>query len=105
MARNVEENVYVTIAFSRDSIAWNGLQREAADLDISVAHLIKVLLADRVLALQGHGKHLWFPRESGKEQPGTTPMGGQPEQEPQTQREEQISRHAAAASAAQYWNE
>lgn len=104
MARNVEENVYTTIAFSRDSITWNGLQHEAADLDISVAHLIKLLLADRVLALQGHGKHLWFPRESGKGQPGTVPTT---QQKPglQTQQEGQISRHAAAASAAQYWNE
>lgn len=102
MARNVEENVYITIAFSRGSTTWNDLQREATDLDISVAHLIKVLLADRTLALQGHGKHLWFPRESTKEQPVTTSLA-QPEQRSHRQQEGQISR-SAAASAAQYWN-
>jgi hypothetical protein len=100
MARNVEENVYVTIAFSRDSTTWKDLRREANELDISVAHLIKILLADRILALQGHGKHLWFPRESTPAQPGATL-----EQRSQPQREGQISRRAAAASAAQYWNE
>jgi hypothetical protein len=104
MARNVEENVYVTIAFSRDSSTWNNLQREATDLDISVAHLIKVLLSDRVLALQGHGKNLWFPREGTKGPSGTAPMG-EPDQRSPTQRDEQISRHNAAASAAHYWNE
>ncbi len=104
MARNVEENVYITIAFARDSTTWNDLQREATDLDISVAHLIKVLLADRVLALQGHGKHLWFPRESTKGRPGTAPLAVR-EEGSQSQREGQISRRTAAASAAQYWNE
>ena len=103
MSRNVEENVYVTIAFSRDSTTWNGLQREATDLDISVAHLIKVLLADRTLALQGHGKHLWFPRENAKGQPGVV-SPAQPELGAQPQHVGQISR-SAAASAAQYWNE
>lgn len=103
MARNVEENVYVTIAFSRDSTTWHDLQREATDLDISVAHLIKVLLADRALALQGHGKHLWFPRGSIKGQPGAAPLA-QSEQGSQPQMKSQISR-SAAASAAQYWNE
>lgn len=104
MARNVEENVYVTIAFSRDSATWHDLQREATDLDISVAHLIKVLLADRTLALQGHGKCLWFPRESAKGQSGASTLA-QPEQRSHRQQEGQISRSAAAASAAQYWNE
>lgn len=104
MARNIEENVYVTIAFSRDSIAWKSLQREAADLDISIAHLIKVLLADRTLAFQGHGKHVWFPREGMKGQPDVPPPSV-PEREPRPGKENQISRRAAAASAAQYWNE
>lgn len=104
MARNVEENVYVTIAFSRDSTVWHDLQREAMALDISVAHLMKVLLADRILALQGHGKQLWFPRESTKGLPGAAPLT-QPEQVSKPQQEGQIPRRAAAASAAQYWNE
>ena len=47
MPRNVEENIYVTISLARDSPAWQRLQREARELDISVPHLIKVLLADR----------------------------------------------------------
>ncbi len=103
MARNVEENVYVTIAFSRDSATWKDLRREAADLDISVAHLIKVLLADRTLVLQGHGKHLWFPQESSKGQLGASPLAyPEPVSQPQ---EAKISRRAAVASAAQYWNE
>ncbi|HEU5381839.1 MAG TPA: hypothetical protein VFV38_40985, partial [Ktedonobacteraceae bacterium] len=72
--------------------------------DISVAHLIKVLLADRILALQGHGKHLWFPRESAKEQPGAASLVRQ-EEALRQQREERPFRRAAAASAAQYWNE
>ncbi|HET8845517.1 MAG TPA: hypothetical protein VFN35_28875 [Ktedonobacteraceae bacterium] len=102
MARNAEENVYITIAFSRDSVTWQDLRREATDLDLSVAHLIKVLLADRTLALQGHGKQLWFPRESIRGSSGTvSPV--QPEQRAHVQQEVQTSRRAA--SAAQYWNE
>lgn len=99
MARNMEENVYITIAFSRNASTWQNLRQEAADLDISVAHLIKVLLADRALALQGHGKHLWFPRESTKREAIPASLAG----ESQLQQEDQISRRAAVASAAQYW--
>ncbi len=102
MSRNVEENVYVTIAFARDSETWRELRHEATDLDISVAHLIKVLLGDRTQALQGHGKHLWFPRRGTPGQAASTPVS-QPEQALQT--EEGKSSRRAAASAALYWNE
>lgn len=102
MSRNVEENVYVTIAFARGSETWKGLQREAADLDISVAHLIKVLLGDRAQALQGHGKHLWFPRGGTPGQTVSTPVSP-PEHALRT--EERQSSRRAAASAAQYWTE
>ncbi|SRR6266567_4677009 len=98
MSRNVEENVYVTIAFARGSETWQDLRREASDLDISVAHLIKVLLGDRTQALQGHGKHLWFPRGQGVSTPASPP-------EHALQTEEGKSSRRAAASAAQYWNE
>jgi len=102
MSRNVEENVYVTIAFARDSETWQDLRREASDLDISVAHLIKVLLGDRTQALQGHGKHLWFPRAGAPGQAASTPVS-LPEQA--LQAEEGKSSRRAAASAALYWNE
>ncbi len=102
MSRNVEENVYVTIAFSRDSATWKDLRHEATDLDISVAHLIKVLLADRALALQGHGKHLWFPRGGVQ---GQSITASAPQPEPVSPSEEKTSRRSAAASAALYWNE
>src|ERR1700730_14870133 len=102
MSRNVEENVYVTIAFARDSETWQDLQREATDLDISVAHLIKALLGDRPQALQVHGKHLGFPRGAVPGQAASTPVS-LPEHALQT--EEGKSSRRAAASAAQYWNE
>ncbi len=102
MSRNVEENVYVTIAFARDSETWKDLRREAMDLDISVAHLIKVLLGDRTQALRRQGKHLWFPRGGTPGQAVSTSVS-QPEQALQTG-ERQSSRRAAA-SAALYWNE
>ena len=102
MSRNVEENVYVTIAFARDSETWQDLRREASDLDISVAHLIKVLLGDRTRALQGHGKHLWFPRAGAPGQAASTPVS-LPEQA--LQAEEGKSSRRAAVSAALYWNE
>ena len=98
MSRNVEENVYITIAFARDSETWQDLRREASDLDISVAHLIKVLLGDRTQALQGHGKHVWFPRGQAVSSPVSLP-------EQASQAEEGKSSRRAAASAALYWNE
>lgn len=101
MPRNGEENIYVTLAFSRTSLVWEQLQREAIALDISLAHLIKVLLADRSAALEGHGKHLWFPRET---QPPSTPSRPTDQQMPSP--ENNPSKHSgAAAAAAQYWDD
>lgn len=104
MPRNAEENVYVTIAFSRNSSTWRQLQQEAAGLDISVAHLIKVLLADRTAALEGQGKQLWFPREVPQVRLQSSPL---PRTEPPPIAVEQdVSRRAAAAaSAASYWED
>lgn len=101
MPRNVEENIYVTLAFSRTSSVWEQLQREANALDLSVAHLIKVLLADRSAALEGHGKHLWFPREMP---PPLAPA--RHTDQPMPSPEKNISRRLeAAAAAAQYWDD
>lgn len=104
MPRNIEENVYITIGFARESPTWQQLLREARDLDISVPHLIKVLLADRTAALEGHGKHLWFPRSMQERQKqladspsiatsSTAVEGGLRERE------------SAAAAAANYWED
>ncbi len=104
MPRNVEENVYVTIGFTRRSPTWQRLQSEAKDLDISVPHLIKVLLADRAAALEGHGKHLWFAREVSAHSTAhtvslpitqTSPPAGDPA----------TKRATAAAAAADYWDD
>ena len=104
MARNVIENVYVTIAFARDSIAWQRLQREADELDISIAHLIKALLADRAVALEGHGKHLWFPREVDTAR--SLPLAHQPSSTPGSQVEDTAPiRLTSAAAAANYWED
>jgi hypothetical protein len=104
MPRNVEENVYVTIAFTRVSSVWKQLQREATDLDIPVAHLIKVLLADRTAAMAGHGKQLWFPRDQMTAQPSVLPLlRTEPSAQP---KEDEVSRRAAAAaSATSYWDD
>jgi hypothetical protein len=104
MPRNIEENIYITIGFARDSPAWQQLQHEARGLDISVPHLIKVLLADRTAALEGHGKNLWFPHEmqtSHKQLP-TLPVAPVP-----TPPMENSSsrRSTAAAAAANYWED
>ena len=104
MARNVEENVYVTIAFARVSSVWKQLQREATDLDISVAYLIKVLLADRAAAMAGHGKQFWFPRDQVTAQPSALPLL-HTEPSPQPEEDEASRRAAAAASAASYWDD
>jgi hypothetical protein len=103
MPRNVEENVYITIGFARESPTWQRLQREARDLDISVPHLIKVLLADRTIALEGHGKHLWFPRGMQARQkqladPSSTMSAHSVEGAVR-------GRETAAAAAANYWND
>jgi hypothetical protein len=104
MPRNMVENVYVTIAFARDSITWQRLQREADELDISIAHLIKTLLADRVVALEGHGKHLWFPREVDTAR--TLPAVPQLSPPSVSQVEDTASmRLTTAAAAASYWDD
>lgn len=111
MARNAEENVYVTIAFSRNSSTWRQLQREATDLNISVAHLIKVLLADRTAALEGQGKQLWFPREVSQVRLQSSPLPRtelppqSTEPPPQSVEDDASRRAAAAASAASYWED
>ncbi len=104
MARNVEENVYVTIGFARGSPIWQWLQHEARELDISVPHLIKVLLADRAAALEGHGKHLWFPRETGPTLIETAAFHAVHEPEP-TAEDNSSKRATAAAAAANYWED
>lgn len=104
MPRNVEENVYITIGFARDSPTWQRLQREARDLDTSVPYLIKVLLADRTAALEGHGKHLWFPRGTQVRQqrladPPSSPTSAHAVEGGVSERE------TAAAAAANYWDD
>jgi hypothetical protein len=104
MPRNVEENVYITIAFARSSSTWKRLQSEATALDISVASLIKVLLADRTAVLEGHGKHLWFPREISEAR--TRPTQPSPEASLSHPVGDATSRRAAAAAAAaSYWDD
>jgi hypothetical protein len=104
MPRNVEENVYVTIAFARDSLVLQRLQREAAELDISVAHLMKMLLADRSAVLEGHGKHLWFPREINAER--ALPVVSQTSTALSLPTEDTASKRlTTAAAAASYWED
>ena len=104
MPRNVEENVYVTIGFTRCSPTWQRLQSEAKDLDISIPHLIKVLLADRTVALEGHGKHLWFPREVLAHP--TAQTVSRPLTTASSSPEDSATRRAtAAAAAADYWDD
>jgi hypothetical protein len=104
MPRNVEENVYVTIGFARHSPTWQRLQREAEGLDISVPHLVKVLLADRTAALEGHGKHLWFPREAHAARALQAASGPPAILSPAV--EDAPSRRAtAAAAAADHWED
>src|SRR6266571_4466521 len=98
MPRNIEENIYITIGFHRHSAPWLRLQREAEDLDISVPHLIKLLLADRAAVLDGHGKDLWFPRGAQSVQTSSTAMVLPPI--PQPPIEDDASRRVLAAAAA-----
>ena len=104
MPRNAEENIYVTIGFARDSPAWQRLQREAQELDISVPHLIKVLLADRTAALDGHGKHLWYPREMQSPQKQSAILPAAPVPEPPAA-DDSSRRATAAAAAANCWDD
>jgi hypothetical protein len=105
MARNGEENVYITLGFARCSATWQRLQREAKELDISVPHLIKVLLADRTAALEGEGKQLWFPREM--QVPRTAQAVCEPATTASPPAGDPASRRAmaAAAAAADFWEE
>lgn len=103
MPRNVEENMYITIGFARDSPTWQRLQHEARELDISVPHLIKMLLADRTAALEGHGKHLWFPREMQSPQKHSTTLPAAPVPKPPVA-DDSSRRATAAAAAANYWD-
>jgi hypothetical protein len=104
MPRNGEENVYVTLGFARLSPTWQRLQREAKELDISVPHLIKVLLADRTAALEGEGKQLWFPRQM--QVPRTSLAVSEPPTTASPPAEDPASRQAmAAAAAADFWEE
>ncbi len=104
MPRNAEENIYITIGFARDSPTWQRLQREAKQLDISVPHLVKVLLADRTAVLEGHGKHLWFPREMPSPQKQTAVFPAAPAT---VSAVEHVAsrRETAAAAAADYWED
>ncbi len=103
MPRNVEENVYITIALARTSATWERLQSEAIALDISVASLIKVLLADRTAALEGHGKHLWFPREISEARTRPTQPSSAASL-PHPMGDDSFRRAAAAQAAASYWD-
>jgi hypothetical protein len=104
MPRNVEENIYITLGFARSSPTWQRLQREARELDISVPHYIKVLLADRAAALEGHGKDLWFPREMHitRVKAANLPVASTPEP---TVEGDSSRRATAAAAAANYWED
>ena len=104
MPRNIEENIYITMGFHRHSTVLLHLQREADGLDISVPHLIKLLLADRAAVLEGHGKDLWFPREKQGDQ---VPQGAflpAPSAEPSIE-DDGSDRAMAAAAAAKYWDD
>jgi hypothetical protein len=104
MPRNAEENNYITIGFVRDSPTWQRLQREAKELDISVPHLIKVLLADRTAALAGHGKHLWFPHDMPSPQKQLAAPPAAPVSISAVERDAS-RRETAAAAASNYWED
>ena len=105
MPRNPEKNVYVTIAFARTSPTMEQLQQEAADMGISVADLIKVLLSDRTAALKEQDKQRWLSRE---ETTGRSTIALPDERtalSPQTIADDASRRTASAASAASYWDD
>jgi hypothetical protein len=104
MPRNAEKNVYITIAFARTSPTLEHLQREATDMGISVANLIKVLLADRTAALEGQDKQRWFPHEGITAQQSLVPLE-KTEISPPPVEDGTARRAAAAASAANYWDD
>lgn len=100
MPRNPEKNVYITIAFARTSSTLQHLQREATGMGISVADLIKVLLADRTTALDGQEKQRWFPREEAVAQLSPLPL-----ERTELSKDDASRRAASAASAANYWDD
>jgi hypothetical protein len=105
MPRNPEKNVYVTIAFARTSPTLEHLQREATDMGISVANLIKVLLADRTTALGGRDKQRWLPREATTVQPPSALPDERAKVPSQAITDDASRRAASAASAASYWDD
>lgn len=105
MPRNPEKNVYVTIAFARTSPTLEQLQREATDMGISVANLIKVLLADRTAALRGQDKQHWLPQEETTGNPSPALPDEKAALFPQTVADDASRRTASAASAASYWDD
>ena len=105
MPRNPAKNVYVTIAFARTSPTLEHLQREAVDMDISVADLIKVLLADRTATSEGRGKQRWLPREEMMVQPPSALPDERAKVSSQTVTDDASRRAASAASAANYWDD
>ena len=104
MPRNAKENIYVTLGFARRSPTWQRLQSEATELGVSVPHLIKVLLADRAAALEGYGKHLWFPREMHPIQAPSATLPSSPGSKPAAEYDPSW-RATAAAAAASYWED
>ncbi len=53
MPRNVKTHAYITLGFPRDLQAWQALQHEARERDMSVPRLIKLILVDRYQASHG----------------------------------------------------
>ena len=105
MPRNPAKNVYVTIAFARTSPTLEYLQREAADTGISVADLIKVLLADHTTALEGRDKQRWLPRGETTGQPPSALPDERAKVPSQMVADDASRRAASAASAASYWDD
>ena len=102
MPRNPGKNVYVTIAFARTSPILEMLQREATEMSISIADVIKVLLAERVEAPQRQDKQQDL---SGKDTPIQPLLTLPDEKISQTVTDEASKRAASAASAASYWDD
>lgn len=104
MSRNPEKNAYVTIAFARTSPTLEYLQREATDMGISIADLIKVLLADRIAVLKGLDNQDQFLHEETLAQPSSVRL--EKTDLPPLVVGDDVSRRAAtAASAASYWDD
>ena len=102
MPRNPEKNVYITIAFARTSPTLEHLQDEATDMGITVADLIKVLLADWTATRNGRDSRPRFQQEEPTAQQSVV-------QEdinlPQVVEDDASRRASAAASAASYWDD